>query len=57
MSDNIKIGTLIKIRPGLRDRPTISGRTGTVTEIINDRLRVNVSGNQWVVGRHEVQRT
>jgi hypothetical protein len=53
MSD-IKIGTLVKLRPGLRDRPSISGCTGRVVELVNDRIRVNVAGNQWVVERSEV---
>jgi hypothetical protein len=52
MSD-IKIGTLVKLRPGLRDKP-YSGCTGRVVELVNDRLRVNVAGNQWVVERSEV---
>jgi membrane protein implicated in regulation of membrane protease activity len=50
----IKMGTPIRIKPGLRNRPSISGREGTVVELVNDRLRVNVAGNQWVVERNEV---
>jgi hypothetical protein len=50
-------GTPIRIRPGLRDKPTISGREGVVVELVNDRLRVIVAGNQWVVERSEVQKS
>jgi hypothetical protein len=50
----IKIGAPIRIRPGLRNRPSISGREGTVTEIVNDRLRVNIAGNQHLLDRSEV---
>jgi hypothetical protein len=49
-------GTPIKIKPGLRNRPSISGREGVFVELVNDRLRVNVAGNSWVVERSEVIR-
>jgi hypothetical protein len=52
----IKIGDTVRVRPGLRDRPAISGREGTVTEIVNDHLRVNVAGNQHLVERSEIVR-
>ena len=55
MSD-IKIGAPVRIKPGNRNRPTISGREGTVTEIVNDRLRVNIAGNQHLVERSEIVR-
>jgi hypothetical protein len=50
------IGQQIRIRPGLRDKPTISGREGTVVELINDRLCVRVGSNQYVVERSEIVR-
>jgi hypothetical protein len=53
MSD-IKIGAMVRLKPGLRDRPTISGRGGVVVELVNDKLRVNVAGNHWMVERSEV---
>jgi hypothetical protein len=49
-------GQQIRIKPGLRDKPAISGRDGVVVEVINDRLRVKVGSNQWVVERSEVIR-
>jgi hypothetical protein len=52
---DIKIGALVRLKPGLRDRPQISGRDGVVTAIENDRIRVNVGGNQHLIERHEVQ--
>jgi hypothetical protein len=51
------IGQQIRIRPGLKHRPTISGREGTVIELVNDRLCVRVGGNQYVVERSEVIRS
>jgi hypothetical protein len=53
MSD-IQIGQQVKIRPGLRDRPSISGQVGTVVGFVNDRLRVLVGTNQWFVERGDV---
>jgi hypothetical protein len=52
MSD-FKIGAMVRLKPGLRDKP-YSGREGTVTELVNDRIRVLVGTNQWVVERNEV---
>jgi hypothetical protein len=48
------VGQQVRIRPGLRDKPTISGREGVVVELVNDRLRVRVGTNQYVVERNEV---
>jgi hypothetical protein len=50
------IGQQIKIRPGLRDRPSISGKDAVVTAVENDRLRVNIAGNSWVIERSEIVR-
>jgi hypothetical protein len=50
----IQIGAIVRLKPGNRERPSISGREGTVTALVNDRIRVNVAGNQWVVERSEV---
>jgi hypothetical protein len=47
-------GTPIRIRPGLRNRPDISGREGVFVELVNDRIRVTIASNQWVVERSEV---
>jgi hypothetical protein len=53
--NDIQIGSTVRLKPGLRDKPTISGREGVVVETINDRIRVNVAGNQHLVERSEVQ--
>jgi hypothetical protein len=55
MSDNIKIGATVRIKPGLKGHPTISGRGGVVVDLVNDRLLVRVSGNLWMVERSEIR--
>jgi hypothetical protein len=52
----IRIGTAVRIKPGLRNLQAISGREGVVTDLVNDRLRVQISGNQWFVERSEIVR-
>jgi membrane protein implicated in regulation of membrane protease activity len=49
-------GQQIRIKPGLRDKPAISGRDGVVVEVINDRIRVKVGSNQWLVDKSDVQK-
>jgi hypothetical protein len=54
MSD-IKPGATVRIKPGLRNHPDISGRGGVVVDLVNDRLLVRVAGNLWMVERSEIR--
>jgi hypothetical protein len=50
------VGATVRIRPGLKNRPAISGREVTVLEIVNDRVRVQAGHlNTWV-RKEDVQR-
>jgi hypothetical protein len=52
-----KIGAIVRIKPGLRDRPSVSGKVAVVVGLENDRLRVIVAGNRHLIERHEVIRS
>jgi hypothetical protein len=51
----LAVGSPIRIKPGLRNRPSISGREGVVLEAVNDRLRVKIGSLIALVERSEVQ--
>jgi hypothetical protein len=50
----IQPGATVRLRPGLRDK-AYSAKSGTVLEIVNDRVRVKIGALEYVVERSEVQ--
>jgi hypothetical protein len=52
----MNIGTTVRLKPGLRNRPQISGKTGTVVDTVNDRIKVQIAGNIHLVERSELER-
>jgi hypothetical protein len=52
---NYKMGASVRVKPGLRNRPSISGKDAVVLETINDRVKIQIGTLITMIESSEVQ--